>query len=101
MALAQRFNEHIEGFKGVFGEIGDNRLTVMAGIAVVDELVEAERRIKALKDEVETMQARRDAAISEADEIKAGFARMLNDVSRKIEAVATAIDETGLGHPAQ
>ena len=61
MALAERFNRHIDAFKGDFGEIGDNRLTVMAGIAVLDELAEAERRIEQLKQDVATspMPARR------------------------------------------
>ena len=31
--LADRYNQSIDGLKGTFGEIGDNRLTVMAGIA--------------------------------------------------------------------
>jgi cell division protein ZapA (FtsZ GTPase activity inhibitor) len=52
IGLAERFNTHVEALKGAVGEIGDNRLTVMAGIAVVDELAEAERRIKALETEV-------------------------------------------------
>ena len=49
IGLAERLNNHVESLKGAVGEIGDNRLTVMAGIAVVDELAEAERRIKALE----------------------------------------------------
>ena len=36
--LAADFNGRVETFKGDFGEIGDTRLTVMAGIAVLDEL---------------------------------------------------------------
>lgn len=52
IGLAERFNTQVEALKGAVGEIGDNRLTVMAGIAVVDELAEAERKIKALETEV-------------------------------------------------
>ena len=48
IGLADRFNAQVEGLKGAVGEIGDNRLTVMAGIAVLDELSEAERKIKAM-----------------------------------------------------
>ena len=33
MELAERFNRTVIGLKGSFGEIGDNRLVVMAGIA--------------------------------------------------------------------
>ena len=36
--LAADFNARVEAMKGDFGEIGDTRLTVMAGIALIDEL---------------------------------------------------------------
>ena len=37
--LAQRFDRYVDAPQGSFGEIGDQRLTVMAGIMVMDELV--------------------------------------------------------------
>lgn len=95
--LAERFNRHIEGFKGTFGEIGDNRLTVMAGIAVLDELAEAERRIEALRHELRQAAEAGEALTARGAELEAGFARRMAEVARKIEAVATAIDETGQG----
>ena len=52
MELAERFNRTVIQLKGSFGEIGDNRLVVMAGIAVLDELAEAEDRIAALKQDI-------------------------------------------------
>ena len=95
MALAQRFNEHIEGFKGVFGEIGDNRLTVMAGIAVMDELLEAERRIAHLKEDIATLTEAGQALTEESEDLERRFTKRLNEVARKVESIATAIDETG------
>lgn len=93
--LAERFNRSIDQLKGSFGEIGDNRLTVMAGIAVLDELVEAERRIAQLKQDVADITRAGEAMSHEQDEIESRFAKRLAEVARKIEAVATAIDETG------
>ena len=55
MELAERFNRTVIQLKGSFGEIGDNRLVVMAGIAVLDELAEAEDRIEALKQDIAEM----------------------------------------------
>jgi cell division protein ZapA len=95
LGLADRFNGHIEAFKGTFGEIGDNRLTVMAGIAVLDELVEAERRIGLLHDEVARLTGASEALTREAEELEERVARRLNEAARKIEAIATVIDETG------
>lgn len=97
MALAERFNRHIDAFKGDFGEIGDNRLTVMAGIAVLDELAEAERRIEQLKQDVANLTHAGEALTNEAEDLELKFAKRLNEAARKIEAISTAIDETGAG----
>ena len=97
MALAERFNRHIDAFKGDFGEIGDNRLTVMAGIAVLDELAEAERRIEELKQDVANLTHAGEALTNEAEDLELKFAKRLNEAARKIEAISTAIDETGAG----
>ena len=95
LGLAARFNRAIDQFKDGFGEIGDNRLIVMAGIAVMDELAEAERRIAALRQDVETLTQAGQDLTAEADDLERRFAKRLNEVARKVEAIATAIDETG------
>jgi cell division protein ZapA len=95
LGLAERFNRHIDAFKGDFGEIGDNRLTVMAGIAVLDELADAERRIALLKEDVANLTSAGEALTQEAEELERRFAKRMNEAARKVEAIATAIDETG------
>ena len=95
MALAERFNRTVLQLKGSFGEIGDNRLVVMAGIAVLDELAEAEDRIGALKQDIADLTAAGNELSSEAEELEQKFARRLSEAARKIEAIAQAIDETG------
>ncbi len=95
LGLAERFNRHIDAFKGDFGEIGDNRLTVMAGIAVLDELMDAERRIALLKEDVANLTAAGEALTQEAEQLERKFAKRMNEAARKVESIATAIDETG------
>ncbi len=95
IGLAERFNRHIDQFKDGFGEIGDNRLTVMAGIAVMDELLEAERRIALLKEDIVTLTQAGQALTEETEELERRFTKRLNEAARKVEAIATAIDETG------
>ncbi len=95
LTLAERFNRTVLQLKGSFGEIGDNRLIVMAGIAVMDELAETENRIASLNQDIADLTtAGRDLTI-EAEELEQKFARRLNDAARKIEAISQAIDETG------
>jgi cell division protein ZapA len=95
LSLASAFNQRVDNFKGIFGEIGDIRLTVMAGIALIDELALAEEKIAALKQEVATLTEAGQTVAAELDELEAKFARRVNDAARKIEAIATAIDEAG------
>lgn len=99
LGLAQRFNGTVEGFKGSFGEIGDNRLTVMAGIAVLDELVEAERQIEKVRAEMADMQAETERVRAEGKALEERFAKRMSETARKIEAVATVIDETAKSSP--
>jgi cell division protein ZapA len=94
IGLAERFNTHVEGLKGAVGEIGDNRLTVMAGIAVVDELAEAERRIKELETEVLVLTRAGQEVASEIEMLETRYAEKLNGAAQALESVAGILDET-------
>ena len=94
IGLAERFNAHVESLKGAVGEIGDNRLTVMAGIAVVDELAEAERRIKELETEVLVLTRAGQEVASEIEMLETRFAEKLNGAAQALESVAGILDET-------
>lgn len=94
IGLAERFNGHVEQLKGAVGEIGDNRLTVMAGIAVVDELAEAERRIKALESEVLVLTRAGQEVAAEIEMLEANFAAKLGEAASALERVAGVLDET-------
>jgi cell division protein ZapA len=95
--LAETFNRKIDDLRGSFGEIGDSRLTVMAGIAALDELFEARRQIDGLKADVDAISKAGEAMAVETEEIEQRFAKRLTEAARKIESLATAIDETGAG----
>ena len=94
IGLAERFNTQVEGLKGAVGEIGDNRLTVMAGIAVVDELAEAERKIRELEKEVLVLTRAGQEVAAEIEALEGKFAEKLGDAARALESVAVALDET-------
>ena len=96
IALAERFNAQVEELKGAVGEIGDNRLTVMAGIAVLDELAESERRIAALEAQVgELTQAGQEIA-AELEATEQRVAAKLGQASRVLESVAETLDQTSV-----
>jgi cell division protein ZapA len=93
IGLAERLNTHVEQLKGAVGEIGDNRLTVMAGIAVVDELAEAERRIRALENDVLVLTRAGQEVAAEIEALEGQFAAKLSEAARTLEGVANVLDE--------
>ncbi|MDB5614874.1 MAG: zapA [Devosia sp.] len=93
IGLAERFNAQVEGLKGAVGEIGDTRLTVMAGIAVVDELSEAEKRIKELQTEIVVLTRAGQEVAAEIEALEEKFAAKLSDAAKAIESVASTLDD--------
>lgn len=89
--LAERFDQYVSHLKSSFGEIGDQRLTVMAGIMVVDELAELQRRLKGLESEAETLRRSRDDALNKADKNDAMLTGALSQVAQRIEMLAAKI----------
>jgi cell division protein ZapA len=94
MALAKRFDGCIDTLRGSFGEIGDLRLTVMAGIMVTDELVEMERRIKALEDEVSGLRETRRAVVETAERDQQSLAEGLELAAKRINALAEGLNKS-------
>ncbi|WP_249690644.1 cell division protein ZapA [Stappia sp. WLB 29] len=90
-ALARRFDSAIDSLRGSFGEIGDLRLTVMAGIMVTDELVERERRLAALQDEVDSLREARRAALDSSARNDAELAGKIVTAAERIEALADGL----------
>ena len=92
--LAQRFDRYVTHLKGSFGEIGDQRLTVMAGIMVTDELAERERRLKALEDEVAALRDARSASLERIEKTEATIARSIGEAAGRIEAIADGLSRS-------
>ena len=89
--LAARFDKYVGHLKGSFGEIGDQRITVMAGIMVMDELVELQKRVTGLEAEMESLRRTRDEALQRADNVDDMLKERLASVTEKIETVATKL----------
>ena len=87
LGLAERLNSYVANLKGAFGEIGDQRLTVMAGITIIDELQEAYRRIRSLEADIETLRASRDEALGKAYSAESELARQISAIAGRIEAI--------------
>jgi len=92
--LANRFDRYVGHLKGEFGEIGDLRLTVMAGILVMDELSEAHRKLSGLESESEGLKKTRDTALSQIEEADDRLAKTLAHITGQVERIASKLEKS-------
>jgi len=89
--LAERFDRYVSHLKQSFGEIGDQRITVMAGIMVMDELSELQKRVHGLESEIATLRKTRDDALMRADKHDAELTGAIAELAARIEMVAAKL----------
>jgi len=89
--LAGRFDHYIGHLKSSFGEIGDHRLSVMAGIMVMDEMSEMERRFAALEEEVKILRQDRDNRSTAKSEHEQSLAETLENITQRLIVMASRI----------
>lgn len=92
MDLAERFDRYVTHLKESFGEIGDQRLTVMAGIMVMDELVELQKRVKGMETEIATLRKTRDDALAKADKNDAALTGALANLAERMENLSARLN---------
>jgi cell division protein ZapA len=85
IALAEYLGTHVEDMKRKFGQVGDDRLILMASLLVTDELWELRREMEALKASLATARRDRSVADETAKSAKA-------DLAGRIEAVADRLE---------
>lgn len=91
IALGEKFERYVAHLREAFGEIGDQRLTVMAAIMVVDELTELERRFTAQETELKALRGDRALSVQSQSERDSQLAETLLGVAEKIEALTKTV----------
>jgi cell division protein ZapA len=94
LKLAENLESRVENLRGKFGEIGDARLTVMAALTACDELLDANTRIRALEDELESLRNVRVAAADHARTTQVAVANALNAAADRIEKTTQVLNRT-------
>ena len=92
--LAGRFDRYVGHLKGEFGEIGDLRLTVMAGILVMDELSEAHRQLSEMESESEGLRKTRDTALSNIEQADDRLTNTLIHITGQVERIAAKLEKS-------
>ena len=97
LRLAENLETRVVGLRGKFGEIGDQRLTVMAALTVADELVDAGASIRALEEEINALREVRVTASDRARATQTAVANALNAASDRIEKMTQALNRPARG----
>jgi cell division protein ZapA len=90
--LATRFDRYVGHLKSQFGEIGDLRITVMAGIMIMDEISELTRRVASLESELETLRGNRDTVLAATARTEESVAAAIAEVTGHIRGITDKLN---------
>ena len=85
IALAEYLGSHVDTMKRRFGQVGDDRLILMASLLVTDELWELRRQMQELKSTL--AEARRDRSVAD-ESVKS----VQSDLVQRIGAAADRLE---------
>ncbi len=91
--LANRFDRYVSHLRSQFGEIGDLRLTVMAGIMVMDELAENTRKLASVEEELESLKKNRDSMLATSSKSDALLVAALGELTGQINGISAKLTE--------
>ena len=94
MRLAESLQTRVEDLRGKFGEIGDQRLTVMAALTACDELLDMQSRMEKLEQELASLRDVRVAAGDRARATQVAVANALNAAAERIEKTTQVLNRT-------
>ncbi len=92
IGLGKRFDSCINQLRSSFGEIGDQRLTVMAGVMVIDQLSELERKTQGLAAELAALKAENARLAASESELEADIAARLDAAAERISALTDTLE---------
>ena len=90
-SLAQIVDAKISELRGAFGEIGDQRITVMAALTIADELVIARKKLAAQTEAAERARIEADECRRREADWAAAAALALDETADQIEAATRAL----------
>ncbi len=89
--LAGRFDRYVVHLKSQFGEIGDLRITVMAGIMVMDEMNELSRQVASLQAEVATLRESREGTMASSEARDQALLAAVEEMTTRINGLAARL----------
>lgn len=87
MELGAFLDREVTNLQNDFGQVGDNRLLLMAGLVAADKLSEALQQIEELEQEKEKLTSDRDRAVSGTQNVEDMLAEKLDKAAERVETL--------------
>lgn len=98
--LANKLDQSIVQLRERFGEIGDQRLTVMAAITLEDRVQELEQRLETLQNEITALNGARATAAEQRATHRGELVDAIDSIAERIEAIAGRLADRANGRQA-
>jgi cell division protein ZapA len=85
--LAAQVDAKITEMRAAFGEIGDQRLTVMAAITFADDLIELRKQVETLQGEMASIRGEQEKIDAQVDAQTLGLVRAVEGAAERIEDI--------------
>ena len=85
IALAEYLGSHVDTMKRKFGQVGDDRLILMASLLVTDEFWELRRQMQELKTSLAEVRRDRSVADESTKSLQADLAQRVSAVAERLE----------------
>lgn len=95
--LGEEVDARIDQLRVAFGEIGDQRLSVMAAITIADELSEVRRQMRVMEQDIQAERAARNAAVQRMHESDQAVAGTVVNAAERLERLARELGPSPSG----
>ena len=93
MGLAADFDRRITALKQHFGEVGDNRLLIMAALTVADDLAEARRQTAQAEQQIEQLRAAEQQTTQRVSQAEAEVAARIDSAAAVVERMVEMLSQ--------
>ena len=95
LKLAAHLSSQVDDLRGSLGKVGDDRLLLMAGLMICDELFELRGRHDKLTAEIADLQTERSNQAAEAENSEAELAQTLEAAAERLETLSSKLSSAG------
>lgn len=96
IALSEYLSSHVDTMRRKFGQVGDDRLILMASLMVTDELWEARRQLQEMRASLAEARRDKSAADDSTRSMQSDLAGKVNAAAERLEVLNERLGSGGM-----